>query len=102
MKWRVFYADGVSVTSDQCDWASLPSQGVVIAVWWDDRGIRHLDCGADSLVNTGQEIVSVNLPTLPLQRAAKREATAGVLKYGVYMEPESWAKIRAKAEEARD
>lgn len=97
MNWLVYYADGTIRSSQVFTWAELPVDGCVIALWWDSRGIRHLECGADTLVHTGDAIVSVNLPTLAFERAAQAEAGRGVLKYGVYMDPDAWTALRAVA-----
>jgi hypothetical protein len=98
--WRAFLASGSEVTSEDMPWSELP-HGVIVAVWWDDNGQRHLECGADSLVHTGHAIVSVNLPTIEFQEAAAVEASLGVLKFGKYLPPELWAAIRERADNAR-
>lgn len=100
MRFRAFYADGRRPTSADTTWAALPPDGLVVAVWWDAAGTRHLECGADALWSDGTEIVSVNLPGT-LARAARLEAATGGLKYGVYLQPDLWAAIRAEADDAR-
>lgn len=102
VKWVVFYSDGIVLTSAQYKWHGIPITGAVIAVWWDDKNIRHLECGDDALVHTGNEIVGVNLPTDNLLRAANTDASEGTLKYGVYMNPSEWAEIRETAENLRE
>ena len=101
-KWAVFYDTGEILTSAQCGWRELPITGATIAVWWDERNIRHLECGADSLVYTDDAIVSVNLPTEILVAAAEKEAYQGTLKYGVYMDSQAWVELRERADNLRE
>lgn len=100
MRFIAFFADGSVRDSSHMPWVDLPHD-LVVAVWWDENGTRHLDCGFDALINTGTEIVGVNTPTNPFETAARKEAKAGHLKYGVYMDPDAWAEVRALADEAR-
>lgn len=101
VRWAAFYADGAIVTSAQSTWEALSPLDVVIAVWWDENDTRHLECGADSLVNTGASIVSVNLPTPAFESISNSEAAAGRLKYGVYMDADAWAQLRQVADDYR-
>jgi hypothetical protein len=102
MRWRAFYADGRRVSSADCAWRELPAHGLVVAVWWDAHGQRHLDCGADGLVHTGDAIVGVNLPGVMFEEAGRYEAEeTRCLKYGEYMQPDAWAAVRAEADDAR-
>lgn len=101
MRWRVFLADGTEIPSSEEIWERLPREGIVVAVWWDDSGQRHLECGQDALVNTGEEIVGVNLPTPLFLHAAQQEADIGRLKFGQLLDPHQWAEVRAEADEAR-
>lgn len=97
VKWVVFYADGHTRTSATDEWKYIPTHDAVIAVWWDENDIRHLECGDDSLVYTDEAIVGVNLPTLEFLATAQSEADCGILKYGVYMDPQAWTDLRQKA-----
>lgn len=101
MEWRAVYAGGSVRSSQEGDWADL-DHGVVVAIWWDDQGIRHLECGSDALVNTGKAIVGVNLPTIGLTEAAIIDASVGLLKYGMLLEPDQWAKVRELADGIRE
>jgi hypothetical protein len=101
MRWRAFYADGRRYSSADGPWVDLPAYGLVVAVWWEANGQRHLECGDDALVLASDAIVGVNLPTPRFERAAYEEQQRGALKRGVYMDPESWAVVRQEAEDAR-
>lgn len=99
MRFRAFYADGTEITSRDMIWADLPDQDLVVAVWWDEKGTRHLECGADAIIEVTGELISVNLPTSEFRGAARRSGDA--IKFGVYMAPEAWATIRKRADDAR-
>lgn len=101
-KWVLFYDTGEVVTSSKCEWKHAPVTGAVIAVWWDEHSVRHLESGDDSLVYTEDAIIGVNIPTDAIEGAARQEARAGILKYGVYMEPQAWTDVREKADNLRE
>lgn len=101
MQWCAFYSDGTRRTSRDWAWADLP-HNVVIAVWWDADGVRHLECGDDALVSTGTSIVGVNLPTVGLYEAAIIDSATGALKFGTLMDPHDWARVRALADDCRE
>jgi len=102
MAWRAFYADGRRWTSAEGRWEALPREGLVVAVWWDDQGQRHLECGGDAMILIRHQIISVNLPTIAFNAAAELEANEGRLKFGELMPPDAWAQLRAEADDARE
>lgn len=90
---KLYYADG----SVYQDWTTAPTSGLVIAVWRDRDGVRHLECGDDSIYFDGETFYGVNLPCPELVAAAHDLAARGLLKFGLLIPDAEYEAIWKRA-----
>lgn len=100
-RWRVWYADGTSVSSDASTWARLHAHDLLILKVWPDDGPKAIYCGLDAIWWDGERIFQLDIPE-PFMKVAKKEAQAGRLKFGRAIPDDEYEALYSEALAARE
>ena len=92
-RWKIWYDDGSTFSSDDGSWEEVPSDGVLIIMEYHGSGQKEIHMSADYYYMEDGTIQ--HFPLGHLERHLKKHMPS--LKYGRYTSEAMWERVQKEA-----